>query len=186
MVDLTPRTEVDGPELRRRLHPRRRATVAVFLVVVIGAAGFLVVKALGDATQFFRNVDEAVADRDDLGERRFRLQGRVVPASVASTADGVTFDVVFNCVAARVHHVGDPPELFDNPWIPVVVVGSWAPEAADTVLGADTHVFQSDQLIVKHTNEYAAENAERVASEPPPDQVTSCAPSVRAALEAAV
>jgi cytochrome c-type biogenesis protein CcmE len=184
-VDLTPRTDAPDVEaMRRRMHPARRFGALAAIVVLVAVAAYLVIGTLGDATQFFRNVDEAVADRDDLGSRRFRLQGRVVPGTVSSEGDGaVTFQVMFNCAAATVVHRGDPPELFDNPWIPVLVVGAWSPQPVQTVAGPDSHVFESDELIVKHTNEYQADYGDRVAPSVPAGFFDEC-PDLRRQLAA--
>jgi cytochrome c-type biogenesis protein CcmE len=100
---------------------------------------------------FFRNVDEAVAERDELGDRRFRLQGRVVPDTLESDGTAVTFVVQHAGVQATVRHVGDPPELF-QPDIPVVLEGSWSDEGEH---------FASDRILVKHEEEYEAENPDR-------------------------
>ena len=141
-LDLTPRTE---PAKRRRGLP-----AAIALVAVVAALGFIAVKALGDASLFFYNADEAVAQRADLGDDRFRLQGTVVDGSVDETDDGVTFQVAFNGVTVDVVHQGDPPELF-QPDIPVVLEGNW-----------DGEVFASDRILVKHSSEYEAEHEDRI------------------------
>jgi cytochrome c-type biogenesis protein CcmE len=141
-LDLTPRT---GASRRRRGLP-----VALVLIAVVAALAFIAVKALGDASVFFLNADEAVAQRDDLGTDRFRLQGTVVDGTVDETDDGVTFQVVFNDVTVDVVHQGDPPELF-QPNIPVVLEGHW-----------DGDVFASDRILVKHSSEYEAENEDRL------------------------
>ena len=39
--------------------------------------GVVVYQALSSASLYFYNADEAVAQRDDLGDKRFRLQGMV-------------------------------------------------------------------------------------------------------------
>ena len=54
-----------------------------------------------------------------------------------------------------VHHVGAPPQLFQE-CIPVVVEGRWR----GTGPGA---VFDSHLLIVAHDSNYEAENSERIA-----------------------
>jgi len=141
-LDLTPRTK----ETRRR----RGLPAALVLVAVVAALGFIAVKALGDATLFFRNVDEAVEQRAELGDDRFRMQGTVVDGSVDETDDGVSFQVEFDGVTADVVHRGDPPELF-QPGIPVVLEGNW-----------DGEVFASDRILVKHSSEYEAENEDRL------------------------
>jgi cytochrome c-type biogenesis protein CcmE len=141
-LDLTPRT---APAKRRRGLP-----AALILVAVVAALGFLAVKALGDASLFFLNADEAVEQRADLGDDRFRMQGTVVEGSVDESDDGVAFEVEFNDVVAEVVHNGDPPELF-QPGIPVVLEGNW-----------EGDVFASDRILVKHSSEYEAENEDRL------------------------
>jgi len=155
-VDVTSSDEVgDAPELDltpRTAAPRgRRGLIAsVILVAVVGALAFIAVKALGEASLFFLNADEAVEQREDLGTDRFRLQGTVVDGTVDETDDGVAFDVEFNDVDVAVVHEGDPPELF-QPDIPVVLEGNWEGE-----------VFASDRILVKHSSEYEAENEDRL------------------------
>jgi cytochrome c-type biogenesis protein CcmE len=141
-LDLTPRT---GEARRRRGVP-----AVIALVAVVAALGFIAVKALGDASLFFYNADEAVEQRDRLGDDRFRLQGTVVADSVDETDDGVTFQVEYNDVTVDVVHRGDPPELF-QPEIPVVLEGNW-----------DGDVFASDRILVKHTSDYEAEHEDRL------------------------
>ncbi len=156
-MDLTPRTLGDptpsgqGPPRSRR----RQIQVAIALTVVLGALGLVLFQGLGNATLYFRNVDEAVAQRDHLGERRFRLQGIVSDVREEQAGDGVEFDLEWNGVTARVVHRGDPPELFE-PGIPVVLEGHW-----------DGDVFASDRMMVRHSEQYKAENPDRVPAGAP-------------------
>jgi cytochrome c-type biogenesis protein CcmE len=142
---------VDAPVTPRR--PAKKGTglrVAVVLVIIAGAIGFLLWKGLGDSTTYFYNVDEAVARQDDLGTDRIRMQGTVLDGTVEETDAGVTFTVEFNGVEADVVHQGDPPELF-QPNLPVVVEGHW-----------DGETFASDRILVKHSSEYQEENEDRL------------------------
>src|SRR5688500_2207732 len=102
-----------------------KVRLALVLALGAGAAAVLPVKGLGDATTYFLNADEAVAQREDLGTKRIRLQGTVVPGSVAAAGAAVEFDVEFHCEVVHVRHDGDPPELF-KPGIPVVLEGAFA------------------------------------------------------------
>ncbi len=120
--------------------------------VVLAALGFLVFKGLGSATVYFRTADEAVAQRESLGDRRFRIQGTVVAGSVRSVGDDVGFDIESNGVTVPIVHQGDPPELF-QPGIPVVLEGRFRGEQ-----------FSSDRILVKHSETYVAENPERVTT----------------------
>ena len=143
-IDLTPRDA--GTER----SSRRWLTVAVVVALVAGF-GFLVVRGLGDAAVFFKNADEAVAERDELGDDRFRLQGTVMAGTLAETVDGVEFVVGFNGAEVAVRHSGSPVELFQES-IPVVLEGHW-----------DGDVYASDWMAVKHTEVYIEENEDRVS-----------------------
>lgn len=127
---------------------RRRLWLAGAVVIV--ALGVLVAQGLGNATLYFRTADEAVAQRESLGDRRFRIQGDVVAGSISEVGNDVTFTLAKNGVDVPIRHQGDPPELF-QPGIPVVLEGHF-----------DGQVFASDRILVKHSETYTAENPERV------------------------
>ena len=120
--------------------------------VVVVAIGFLVFQGLGSATTYFYRVDEALAKQDSLGERRIRLEG-LVQAEPTSGPDGTEFVVEGESgKTVEVVHQGDPPELF-QPGIPVVLEGHFD--------GAGH--FSSDRIMVRHSEEYEAENPDRLA-----------------------
>jgi cytochrome c-type biogenesis protein CcmE len=119
--------------------------------VVLGALGFLVYQGLGNATLYFRTADEAVAQRAQLGDRRFRIEGDVVPGTVTQVGQDVAFRITSKGVEVPVTHRGDPPELF-QPGIPVVLEGRFQGSG-----------FASDRILVKHSETYVAENPDRVA-----------------------
>jgi cytochrome c-type biogenesis protein CcmE len=155
-VELTPRTldddDVtvegdDAPAAPRPRRTRRRWLPLVVLGVVVLGLGGLVYKGLSDATLYFRNADEAVAQRDELGDKRFRLQGTVVGEPVTD-GDTVTFDVAYNGVDVAVAHTGTPPDMFE-PGIPVVLEGHWRDGA---------QVFDSDRMLIKHDESYEAKD----------------------------
>lgn len=128
---------------------RRRKIVSG--VVIAAALGFLLVRAVGDATVYFKTADEAVAQRRSLGSHRFRIEGTVVAGSVQDAKSEVDFTIRGDHGAmVAVRHQGDVPELF-QPDIPVVLEGHFAGVA-----------FVSDRMLVKHTNEYKAQNPDRV------------------------
>ncbi|MGH9265349.1 MAG: cytochrome c maturation protein CcmE [Acidimicrobiales bacterium] len=123
--------------------------------VVLGALGFLVFQGLGNATLYFRTADEAVAQRAELGDRRFRIEGDVVDGSVRQIGNDVTFILTKNAVEVPVRHKGDPPELF-RPGIPVVLEGRFQGDH-----------FSSDRIMVRHSETYVAENPDRVQTTVP-------------------
>ena len=131
-----------------RAGSRRR--VIVVGVIVAGAIGFLLYKGLGNATVYFKTADEAVAQRAQLGTRRFRIEGAVVTGSVHEVSDRVQFRIINAGVEVPVVHQGDPPELFRD-GMPVVLEGHW-----------QGRTYESDRIMVKHTTEYRRQNPDRV------------------------
>lgn len=152
-VDLSPRTDDAaggdaGGQGRRpdgRSSSRRWLGRGVIVVVVL-VVGALVYKGLSDAALYFRPADQAVAEKDELGTRRFRLQGAVV-AEPVEVDGGIEFQVVHNDVTVDVHHVGSPPDMFAVD-IPVVLEGSWDESGA---------FFASDHILVKHDETYESQ-----------------------------
>ncbi len=139
------------------IDSRRRLWIAGAVVLV--ALGFLVFQGLGNATLYFRTADEAVAQRAELGDRRFRIEGDVVDGSVRQVGNDVSFMLTKNAVQVPVQHKGDPPELF-RPGIPVVLEGRFRGDH-----------FSSDRIMVRHSETYVAENPNRVTTSVPPAAV---------------
>jgi cytochrome c-type biogenesis protein CcmE len=141
--------------VRPRSRHARRLWAAGAVIVV--ALGFLVYRGLGNATLYFRTADEAVAQREQLGNRRFRIEGTVVRGSVRERGDALEFRIVSKDTTVAVVHRGNQPGLF-KPGMPVVLEGRFA-EGSPT--------FNSDRILVKHSENYIAENPERVTTSVP-------------------
>lgn len=127
--------------VRRRalLGSRRRQVVAG--LVIAGAIAFLVAQGLGNATQYYKTVPQAVTDRASLGARQFRIMGTVDP-DVRQVGGATEFSISYADVTAQVVDHKEPPQLF-KPGVPVVLEGHWA-----------GNFFQSDLIMVKHTAIY--------------------------------
>ncbi len=170
-TDLTPR------EPTRRTQ--RSKTPLVLVAVVLVAIGALLFQTLGDASLFFKNVDEAIDQRSELGTKRFRMQGTVVPGTIVdgeiAGRGAVLFTVSYNGVMADVASYDNPTELFKD-GIPVVLEGSWRSSQADVIsLGCDGvetdpfrggardgWYFASDRILVKHDASYESANQARI------------------------
>ena len=121
----------------------RRARTLVPALVCVAAVGALLVGGLSRNAVYFRTVSEAVDARPGDGSDRLRMAGAVVPGSVHSAGGDVSFDLTDGLATVRVHHHGDPPELFED-GAPVVSEGRWT--------GSE---FTSDRLMIKHGSSYA-------------------------------
>lgn len=140
-LDLSPRTGVAPP---RRLGGGRRWGALALLAALAIAVVVVVIQARG-ATLYYKNADEAVAQKATLGTSRFRLQGLVEGTPVRGEGSEPTrFTVSYHGVTVDVEHTGSEPALF-KAGLPVVVEGHW--NRAGTV-------FESSRLLVKHTEDY--------------------------------
>ena len=148
-LDLTPRTAppVSGGDDQKR----KRILIGGVLGVIFVVVGIVAWQGLSNAALYFRTADEAVEQRESLGDRRFRVEGTVVPGSVEPDGVAVRFRIESNDVQVAVFHQGDPPDLFQED-IPVVLEGRWS---------QTDDVFESDGILVRHTEEYEAENPDR-------------------------
>lgn len=148
-MDLSPRqttTTATAPPPRRR---NWRAFALLALVLVAG--GVVVTKFLTSAIDFYCNVDEVGRKSGCETGRRLRIQGTVEEGTVVKTGAVTDFVIAFNGAKMPVHYEGDPGGLFQE-CIPVVVHGTVDEQG----------VFEGDKLEVKHSNEYAAKNPDRL------------------------
>jgi cytochrome c-type biogenesis protein CcmE len=120
----------------------RRARTLVPVLVCVAAIGALLVGGLSRNVVYFRTVSEAVHSRASDGTGRLRVAGAVVPGTVVSSGGDTSFELTDGTATVRVHHHGDPPELFED-GAPVVSEGHWS--------GSE---FDSDRLMIKHGSEY--------------------------------
>lgn len=151
--DATLAPRAPGADRSTRQRKNRGAWLLLVLLVVVG--GVVVTKFLTSAIDYYCNVDEIdVKDRCD-GDRRLRVQGTVEPGSV-EFANGITsFRMSFNGATVPVRYDGDPGGIFDE-CIPVVVHGR-----------LNNGVFDGDRVEVKHSEEYEAENPDRLPGDAP-------------------
>ena len=138
--------------MRQRAVRRRLFVVGVILA---GATGFLLYKALSSAVVYFKTAQQAVAARATLGNSSFDIEGVVVCGSVHAHAGGVDrFVIASGPTRVVVANSALPPQLFEA-GVPVVLYGHF-------VGSGDT--FASEQILVKHSNAYAAAHPGRLTT----------------------
>ena len=87
----------------RQHHTVRYVVVGL---VLVGALAFLLVKGLGSALDFYLPADQAVAQKAQLGDKTFNLEGVVEPGSIHSTGSGVDFVVTSGATRVTVDNSG--------------------------------------------------------------------------------
>ncbi len=158
-LDLTPRSGAAATP-RRRTGVRRWGAIAVLGVLVV-VVGVIVWQAKG-ATLYYKNADEAIAQKASLGTKTFRLQGTVIGQPEPGNGDRPTvFRVAYNGKSVKVVHTGSEPALF-KAGLPVVVEGHW--NTAGTA-------FDSRRLLVKHTEDYQKQDKNGSYEKQNPDRV---------------
>lgn len=120
------------------------AAVLVFLLVT-----------LSSNLVYFKTPTE-IMDESANADARIRLGGQVVSGTVATTDDGVAFEVTDGRLAVDVVHKGSPQDLFRE-GIGVVLEGNW-----------DGSVFHSDTMLIKHDEQYRTDDGTYT----PPGEVT--------------
>ena len=146
-MDLSPRDPNVAPAPRVR---KRQWRYVALLAVVVVAGVVVVSQFLTSAIDYYCNVDEVGVKDGCDPSRRLRVQGTVEEGSVKQVLGATTFTLEFNGEKLAVAYDGDPGGIFQE-CIPVVAHGR---------LNGDT--FEANRIEVRHSNEYVAENSERV------------------------
>jgi cytochrome c-type biogenesis protein CcmE len=149
-LPVPPAPRVRGPRARATLGSRMRLLVVI--VVIVGAIGYLLYEGLGNAAIYFRTADQAVAQKVSLGDRRFRIEGTVLPG-LRNQGDSVEFVISANGVNVPIVHTGPQPPLFKS-GVPVVLEGRWS---------TDGTYYASDRILVKHDENYKTAHPDRLS-----------------------
>jgi cytochrome c-type biogenesis protein CcmE len=110
-------------------------------LVILGALAFLVGRGLTNAMDYYLTAKQAVAQRAQLGQEDFRIQGTVLPG-LRQVGTTLHFSIGSGHVAVNVVSTGSPPQLF-HVGMPVVLDGHW-----------QGPFFASFQIMVQHGSTY--------------------------------
>ncbi|MCL4434594.1 MAG: cytochrome c maturation protein CcmE [Actinobacteria bacterium] len=119
-----------------------RLRMVIVALVFFSALGFLLYEGVGSALNYYLTVPQALAQKDSLGSKSFRLEGVVAPGSVQKTRQGVDFAVTGGGHRVDVLAVEQPPQLFQVD-IRVVLVGHF-----------QAGYFWTNRIMVKHSSAY--------------------------------
>lgn len=126
--------------------PKKAGAIAA-AVVVLSAFGYLAYGGIGDNLVYFLTPTELLARGTKAHAGAVRLGGEVKPGSVKWDARALDLNFVLTdgTKEVKVYSKGAPPQMFRD-GMGVVVEGSYSRDG----------VFQSTNLMVKHSNEYRA------------------------------
>lgn len=129
---------------------KHKAFVLPAAGILVLVFGFLMFGNLNSNLVYYLEPTEAVDRMDEMGDERFRLGGQVVEGSLDEIGGEVHFSLTDGTTIVPVVHDGAPPQLFRE-GIGAIVEGSWTDEA-----------FHSDNLLVKHDENYSVPHDEEV------------------------
>lgn len=139
--------EKDGTRTATRTRRRWRGASLVGILAVLGGFGYLLYGGIGENLVYYLTPSELEARGAEVQDAPVRLGGVVVPESVNWDPDALDlrFRVGDGDTEIEVHSTGAPPQMFRD-GIEVLVEGRMA----------DSGIFESNHLMVKHSNEYRA------------------------------
>jgi len=129
-------------------RPSRRPLLLVAVAfIALTVFGFMLAGGLDDNIVYFVTPTELHAKGTEAYDAPVRLGGQVAPGSVVWNADALDlrFRMTDGVREVEVHSTGAPPQMFRD-GIGVIVEGRMT----------SAGIFESDNLMVKHSNEYRA------------------------------
>jgi cytochrome c-type biogenesis protein CcmE len=126
---------------------RRKATVVLAAVVLLGVFGYFMMGQLQGNVVLFRTPAELVALGNKAYDVPMRIGGQVEPGSVQWNAEALDlrFRVKDSVRSVLVHSKGAPPQMFRD-GMGVVIEGKYSRDGT----------FESTNLLIKHSEEYRA------------------------------
>ena len=128
--------------------PRSRWPILAAGAVVVGVVAYLAFSGIGNALVYYLTPSELLARGSDAIGQSIRLGGLVKVGSISGPATDLTFVLSDGASEITVHSTRAPVSSFRD-GVGAVVEGR---------LGSDG-VFEADQVIVKHDENYVAPTA---------------------------
>jgi cytochrome c-type biogenesis protein CcmE len=130
---------------------KKRLLAVGALVVAAGALGWVSMSDLGDNLVYYWSPSELMENQAKAEGAIVRLGGMVVEGTFEwdAQAQTATFDITDGGQTIHVNSKGNPPQMFRE-GIGVVVEGELD----------GNQVFQTEKIMVKHSNEYEAPEGE--------------------------
>ena len=124
----------------------KAAKIGVTSLVLLTAFGVLLYTTLGESMQYYKYVDEVVAQPDTWKDKNLQVHGNVVPGTIFRKKDSLEwrFDIQRNGQTLRASYTGIVPDTFKDD-SEVVLTGRLTPEG-----------FMATEMTAKCPSKYEA------------------------------
>lgn len=126
----------------------RNRQVAIAVVVILVAVGYVLVTSMSESAVFYYTVSEVAAQQEELSGRALRVAGKVVPGSIESDGGGLLHEFVIEEGGSTI------PVIYRD-----IVPDTFQDEAEAVVEGSfdENGTFQATFLMAKCPSKYEAE-----------------------------
>ncbi len=124
----------------------KKLIIAGLVILII--VGYLFYSGMKESAAYFLEIDEFMAQKENLNGKGSRVNGELVPESVQWDAENIilNFKLTSGTDTLAVRYEGVPPDTF-NEAVSVVVEGKY-----------ENEIFHATQLMTKCPSKYEAKN----------------------------
>lgn len=126
-----------------------KAKVIIISLVVVASFLYLVLIGMKEGTMYYFEIAEFVSKVDELGQKKVRVNGEIVPKSLdfntRSLVLAFTLKDLKGPEVLDVQYKGTPPDLIEQEGVTLVAEGSYNRKAK---------VFVAKQLLIKCPSKY--------------------------------
>jgi cytochrome c-type biogenesis protein CcmE len=126
-----------------------KAKVIIISIVVVASFLYLVLIGMKEGTMYYFEIAEFVSKVDELGQKKVRVNGEIVPKSLdfntRSLVLAFTLKDLKGPEVLDVQYKGTPPDLIEQEGVTLVAEGSYNRKAK---------VFVAKQLLIKCPSKY--------------------------------
>jgi cytochrome c-type biogenesis protein CcmE len=126
-----------------------KAKVIVISFVVVASFLYLVLIGMKEGTMYYFEIAEFVGKMDELGQKKVRVNGEIVPKSMDFNSRSLVLAFTLKDLKGPevldVLYKGTPPDLIEQEGVTLVAEGSY---------NSEEKVFVAKQLLIKCPSKY--------------------------------
>jgi cytochrome c-type biogenesis protein CcmE len=126
-----------------------KTKVLIVSVLLVASFGYLVFLGMKEGTMYYLEVSEFVAQAEELGLQKVRVNGELLKGSMAFDPESLKLAFTLKDIKGperlKVEYRGAPPDLMDEEGVTLVAEGAY---------DRSGKVFRSQRLLVKCPSKY--------------------------------